>query len=108
MQEELPLVVYGATRVDPAVSNGRLERRTLPQIQRLGGLHIIMTVGKHCGRVAARPTPLPDNYRMSSSLVDGRLKSGVAHVSRDPFRSARGIRVMLGASAHTRYPKQLE
>jgi hypothetical protein len=67
-----------------------------------------VAVRKHCGRIVARATPLANDYGMSGRLMYGRLEPGVAHVSRDPFRRACRVCVMLGASADTRYSKQLE
>jgi hypothetical protein len=48
-REELPLVVGRAARVEVAVTDRRLVRRRVPQLQRLGRLHVVVPVDHHGG-----------------------------------------------------------
>ncbi len=52
-RDELALVVAGPARIKIAVANRRLERRRLPQIQRLGRLHVVVVVDQEF----ASPSP---------------------------------------------------
>ena len=44
VHEDLALVVGGAARVDLAVADRRLERRRLPQLDRIDRLHVVVAV----------------------------------------------------------------
>ena len=46
---DLPFVVGGAATVEIFSADGRLERGSSPQIERLGGLHVVMSVNQHRG-----------------------------------------------------------
>ena len=47
MKVDLTFVIRGAAGVDPAISNGRLEGRRLPLIERLDGLNVIVAVHQY-------------------------------------------------------------
>ncbi len=81
---QLALVVLRAARHDHlavglVVGDARLERRRLPQLQRIGRLHVVVAVEQHVRRrLAARPCcagPPP---------WDGRWSAPRAHRSRSP------------------------
>src|SRR5687767_12209163 len=76
--EHLALVVAGAARVDPAVADRRLERRTVPGVQRLRRLDVVVAVDEH------RPCRVGRSYfseddRISARLHEPRLGAGVGH-----------------------------
>src|SRR6185436_7408217 len=74
VQVELTLVVDGPAREELTVANGRLERRRLPQIERLCRLHVVVTVDQHCLR-AGSAAPLADDDGVSGRRVDLRLEA---------------------------------
>ncbi|HET6507364.1 MAG TPA: hypothetical protein VFG42_11305, partial [Baekduia sp.] len=43
-RQEVALVVGGAARVDAPVADGRLERRRVPEVERLGALDVVVAV----------------------------------------------------------------
>ncbi len=69
----LAFVVAGAARDDDLAAaverlDARLERRRLPQIERIDRLHVVMAVEQHARRLAVAHAPLPrfaDHHRMA-------------------------------------------
>src|ERR1035438_5979800 len=51
LHPELALVVDGAARVNVLIALGGLERRRVPLVQRLGGLHVVVRVTQRRGLV---------------------------------------------------------
>src|SRR5689334_13706558 len=47
LREVLALVVAGAARVDPPIADGRLKRRRDTGAERVGRLHVVVTVQQH-------------------------------------------------------------
>ena len=63
MNVHLALVVGGAAAEKLAVTDGGLECRGSPKIERLGGLHVVMAVNKNRG-FAGRVQRFAINQRM--------------------------------------------
>ena len=78
VEEELSLVVHGATRVEPSVADGRLEGRRRPQLERLCGLHVVVAVNQHRRRTGGRAAPFTDDHRVSRRWMHLRRESRVA------------------------------
>ena len=108
VQVQLSLVVDGAARVDAAVPHGRLERRRLPQLERLGGLHIVVTVDEHRRCAIAGLAPLADDDRMAIGRDDLGRETDVAHARGKPLGGTHHVGPMLGARAHARDAQELE
>ena len=99
----LALVVAGAARDDdfpPAVErlDARLERRRLPQIERIDRLHVVMAVEQHARRLAvglaaALPVAaLADDDRVAVGRSHARLQAEAAQVGRDMFGRGTAVR----------------
>ena len=58
VQEELALVVGRAAGVDAPVAHGGLEGRRGPEVERLGGLHVVVAVDQHGRRAGGRPAAI--------------------------------------------------
>src|SRR5687768_13072263 len=82
VQEQLAFIVHRASRVDPTFAKRRFERRRFPQLERLGGLDVVVAVYEH-RRCARRLTPFTQYYGMAARGKDSRLESNsrerVAH-----------------------------
>src|SRR3954467_3384222 len=59
VQIELAFVVDGAARQNFSVANRRVERRRLPELERFGGLHVVVTINEQ-RRLARCTAPLTD------------------------------------------------
>src|SRR4029078_11006929 len=46
VEEQLAFSVHWAAREDLAVAHRGLERRAIPELERLGGVHVVMTVNE--------------------------------------------------------------
>ena len=61
VHEDLALVVGGPARVDLAVAHGRLERRGVPELQRIDRLHVVVAVEEDGRRAfGAEPVAVDD------------------------------------------------
>ena len=69
LHPELALVVDGAARVDIVVALGRLPRRSVPLVQRLGRLHIEVRIAER-GGLAGSMQPVGVNQRMTAGGDD--------------------------------------
>ena len=56
-------LIGGAAAVEIAVAHGGIERAAGPEIERLGGLNVVMTVNQNCG-LAGRVKRFAVNQRM--------------------------------------------
>ena len=100
MGHDLSLVVRRAARVNSTVANRRLKRRRRPFLQRFGRLHIVVPVNQN--RRPCRIVPrLGDNRRMTSRLIDIRLKAEVDEFVLQPFRTGYHVHHMLGLSRYS-------
>ena len=59
VHEHLALVVGRAARVDLAVADRRLERRRLPQVERIDRLHVVVAVEENGRRRLGAPSQSP-------------------------------------------------
>ena len=109
VEEELAFVVDRAARKDLSVADRRLERRAVPEIERLGGLHVVVAVDENR---LARPRRARATRRRRS---DGPSSDGpwpsrptLRSESRDPLGGARRVGVVLGARADARNAEEVE
>ena len=72
LRPHLPFVIHSAARVEVAVAFCRLEGRREPFIERIGRLHIVVAVDKHCG-FACRVQPVRVDERMAFGLDEARI-----------------------------------
>ena len=102
VREDLPLVVRRAARKDDAVLDPRLERRRLPQLQRIDRLHVVVAVDHHraparadahCAR-SRSDAPPSDAPPRSSPIARSFSASQSAQRATSPARS--GSVEMLG------------
>jgi hypothetical protein len=79
---DLTLVVLGAARDDDLspilmIGHGRLERRAMPEVERIDRLHIVMTVEQHVRPRGAVTVAFGHDRRMAGSRPDlGRKTEG--------------------------------
>ncbi len=80
-----PLVIRHAARIEAVVAHLRLERRRLPLLQRIGRLHVVVSVDQD-GRRALGMQPVGGDDRVAFGRVDRHmLEAGAAHALRHPF-----------------------
>ena len=90
VHQDLALVVVRAARVNAAVPVGRLERRRVPELLRVHGLHVVVTVDQHRRRVGVH-----DLVRHHERIPFRRDDLDVVHP-----RLADDIGQPLGAAGH--------
>ena len=73
VREDLALVVRRTARKDVAIFQDRLERRRFPQLERIGRLHIVVTVNQN-GAPAFLMFVLRPNNRMTRSRNQASLR----------------------------------
>ncbi len=73
VHEDLALVVRGAARVDLAVADGGLEGRRFPQLERIDGLNVVVSVEEHRRR-AGRAEPLAVDDGIAGRLFEPRRR----------------------------------
>ena len=90
--EVLALVVAGTAREEVAAAKGRLERRTLPQFQRLGRLHVVVAVHEkvRLGAVALSRGGDGDD-RVAGGKVHARLEAKRLGVAGKPAGAGRHV-----------------
>ena len=106
--EEVRLVVGDAASDEEAVALGQRPRVRLPQIERIGRLHVEVRVRQHRGSV--RPVEAGTSPRTSGRpgpLGDLDLSAGGADPRRDPVRRAREVLRVRRVGAHGRDRDQL-
>jgi hypothetical protein len=88
VDDELPLVVARAPRVETAVADRRLEGRGRPQLERVRGLHVVVPVDED-RRLPRSTEPLAVDDRVARGRVDLGLGAPRALQARlDPLRGA--------------------
>ena len=97
---ELALVVGDTTAVEPVFPDLGLERFRLPQVQRIGRLHVEVSVTEHRRRrVGIRAGPdLTDSQGLSVPVDDLTGSAGIADQVADPFAGADHVRRVLGSA----------
>ena len=106
VQEELAFVVDRPAREYFSVPHRRLERRRRPEIERLGRLHVVVTVDDH-RRSTGRLSPFSDDDRMTRRRVNRRRHTDPVERRLKPLRRALGVRVVVGLGAHARNAQEL-
>ena len=95
VHEDLPLVVGRTASVKLTLSNGRLERRGLPQLDRIDRLHVVVAV-KENRRSARRVQPLAVDDGVARCLDDAHvLEADSTHVIRAPLGRPAHVSLML-------------
>ena len=88
VHEDLALVVGGAARVDLAVADRRLERRRLPQLERIDRLHVVVAVEQDRRRaLGAEPVAVDDGIARRLDQPDV-LQADAAHLVGGPLGAA--------------------
>ena len=90
VHHELALVVGDAAPDEPAVAHERLERRVLPQVERVDGLHVVVAVDDHRRRTG----------RLVDPAVDDRMQVGRDHLDLGRPDAAEAIGDPLGGRDH--------
>ncbi len=106
--EHRSLVVRHAARVEPSIANRRRERRTVPLVERVGRLHVVVPVDER-GQRARRAEPLAvhDGIAGRRDRAD-RDRSGGRELRRDPSRRRRDVGGVRGIGAHARNRRELD
>ena len=106
VHEDLALVVGRAARVDLAVADGRLERRRLPQVERIDRLHVVVAVEQDRRR-ALRAEPVAVHDRIARRLDEPDvLHADAAHLVRAPLGATLDVGRVLGQRADARDGEQ--
>jgi hypothetical protein len=96
----LTLIVGGAAAVEIAVAEGRLERRARPQLERIGGLHVIVSIAQD-GGLAECMKPVGIYQRMFGGGDDfDVLHPNDAQALGHKFGGAADIALMFRQRAH--------
>ena len=106
MHIHLALVVHRAARVEIAVALRGFEGRRDPQIQRVGGLHIVVAIAEH-GWLAGRMQPIGIDQRMTGGRDDlDILQTRAPQAFGDELSGALHIAFVLGQGADARNPDE--
>ena len=102
--EHVPLVVGDPTRVEPAVPVGELERRRLPQVERVGRLHVEVRVAENRRRRlgALRSGHLADDERSRAPRHELRAPARPSNLVRHPLRRGDDVGGVACVRAHGR------
>ena len=98
VHEDLALVVGRAARVDLAVAHRRLERRRLPQVERIDRLHVVVAVEEDRRRAGgAEPVAVDDREarRLDQPNV---LQPDAPHLLGGPLGAALDVGRVLAAA----------
>ncbi len=97
---QLAFVVAGAARDDALpvrpVREARLEGRRRPQLERVGGLHVVMAVEQHMRRVARLGLGGAHHHRPAGRVLPRGFESEIAQLARQPVGGAVAIGEMGG------------
>jgi hypothetical protein len=95
VEEELSLVVGGASGIDPPVPDLGLEGRGAPELKRLWRLDVEVSIDEKGRGIRSGPSPLADRDRVSGGLPEMRLESGPDEGVDHPLASATRIPIEL-------------
>src|SRR6202790_2334648 len=99
MQVHLAFVVGGATSEEVAIAHCGFKGRRGPELQRLGGLHVVMSVKKNGGLAGSvERFGVHQRVHVGGNDFDG-LESGGAQLVRNPVRGAFNVRLVLAFGA---------
>ena len=107
VQEELAFVVHRSAREDVSVAHRRLERRRRPQLERLGGLNVVVAVDENRRR-SRRISPLADDDRVAGSRIDLRRHADLVERCLHPLGRASRVGVVIRFRADARDAEKLE
>src|SRR6185437_301075 len=98
---QLPLVVGDTPTVEVPVADLGLERRRLPEIERVLGLDVEVAVAEHRGGCVgvARSAQLADGQRLAVPVDQLRLTAGGAQQPAHPLAGVADIAGACGVSA---------
>ena len=107
--EQVRLVVGHAARVEPAVALGQLERRRLPELERVGRLHVEVRIDEDRRRRLwrARRAHLTDHEWAAVPVDDPGLAAGLADPVDHPLRGAPDVGAVRRIGADGRDRDQL-
>ncbi len=95
LRHHLAFVVDRAAGVDVAVALGGLEGRREPLVERVGRLHIVVTIDKH-GRLAGGVQPVGIDQRMTLGFDEARvLHSDALELGQERFGGLAAICLVL-------------
>ena len=98
--EELPLVVGDASRVEPAVALVELERRRVPELERVGRLHVEVAVAEDGRGASPRPErPAPRRSERLPLPVDESAVTAGARMRSQTHSAARATSAACSGSA---------
>ena len=108
-QEHVPLVIGDPARVETAVAMRELERRRLPEIERVLRLNVEVRVAEHRRRRLGtlRGRHLADDERSRAPRNELGRSPGGADLLRDPFSSRHDVRRVRRVGAHGRNGDEL-
>ncbi len=105
---QLTLVVRRAATDDAPVTHERLERRGLPELDRVDRLHVVVAVDQDRRR-ARRVEPVGVDDRMAGRARRlGVLEPDAGQLRGDPVRGADHVRRVLRQRGDRRDPQELE
>ena len=112
LQEEIgvPLVVDRPATVDPAVAHDRLERRRLPELERIRRLDVEVAIEEHCRRIrsTARCGDLTDGERLLIRVDQRGVTAGAAHKFTEPLARSPNVSSVSWIGTDARNPNPLE
>ena len=103
VHEHLALVVGGAARVDLAVAHRRLERRRLPEIERIDRLYIVMPVEEDGRRTLGAEPVSVHNGEAWCLDQPNVLETDASHFVGGPLGATLDVAAMLRQCADARY-----
>ena len=108
-QEHVPLVVGDPAREETAVAMRELERRRLPEIERILRLNVEVRVAEHrrCRLGTLRGRHLADDERSRAPRNELGRSPGGADLLRNPFSSRHDVRRVRRVGAHGRNGDEL-
>ena len=103
-----PLVVGDAAGVEAAVAHRRRPRRAVPFVERVGRLHVVVSVHQH-RRLARRAQPLAVDDRVAAGGKRAhRERTGRRHSRRDPACRPIDVGCVRGIGADARDRRELD
>ena len=102
VHDDLSFVVDGAAPEDLAVAHAAYERRSLPQIDRVDRLHVVVTVDEY-RRFSGRTEPLAVRERISARLEPAGIEPNLAHAFDQAVATAGDFDALRGIGAYRGY-----
>src|SRR2546422_7266692 len=94
--EDLPLVVRGAAREQPAVAHARLERRRSPFVERIGRLHVVVPVEEQRRRAGHLGPDSPHDGVRAAREELHLAAAQSPQLPGDPFRGGAAVGAVRG------------